>query len=90
MWQERARCRDTDTEVFFDPERYPEAFAVCGGCEVSSECYNFASKHDAVGVWGGRLVLPPVPVVTVHFEPWGISGSQLEETRIALSEPFSP
>ena len=55
-WQERARCRDYDPEVFF-PEKggsTREAKRICQGCEVRSECLDYALAHDErFGIWGG-------------------------------------
>ena len=55
-WQERALCAQTDPEAFF-PEKggsTREAKKVCGGCDVRSECLDFALAHDErFGIWGG-------------------------------------
>jgi WhiB family redox-sensing transcriptional regulator len=55
-WQERALCAQTDPEAFF-PEKggsTREAKRVCGGCEVRSECLEYALAHDErFGIWGG-------------------------------------
>ena len=55
-WQERARCREFDPEVFF-PEKggsSREAKRICVGCEVKSECLAYALAHDErFGIWGG-------------------------------------
>lgn len=55
-WQERALCAQTDPEAFF-PEKggsTREAKKVCMGCEVRSECLEYALLHDErFGIWGG-------------------------------------
>lgn len=64
-WQERGRCRDLDTELFYpssDNEspvqrqsREAAAKAVCGGCPVRSECLAWAlASGERFGVWGGK------------------------------------
>ncbi len=55
-WQERALCAQTDPEAFF-PEKggsTREAKRVCTGCEVRSECLEYALENDErFGIWGG-------------------------------------
>ena len=55
-WQERALCAQTDPEAFF-PEKggsTREAKRICSGCEVRSECLEYALQHDErFGIWGG-------------------------------------
>jgi WhiB family redox-sensing transcriptional regulator len=55
-WQERALCAETDPEAFF-PEKggsTREAKKICTGCEVRSECLDFALANDErFGIWGG-------------------------------------
>ncbi len=55
-WQERALCAQTDPESFF-PEKggsTREAKKICTGCEVRSECLEYALGHDErFGIWGG-------------------------------------
>ena len=55
-WQERALCSQTDPEAFF-PEKggsTREAKRICTGCEVRSECLEYALEHDErFGIWGG-------------------------------------
>ncbi|HEY4018390.1 MAG TPA: WhiB family transcriptional regulator [Pseudonocardiaceae bacterium] len=55
-WQERALCAQTDPEAFF-PEKggsTREAKRICLGCEVRSECLEYALEHDErFGIWGG-------------------------------------
>ena len=56
QWQERALCAQTDPEAFF-PEKggsTREAKKICQGCEVRSECLEYALAHDErFGIWGG-------------------------------------
>jgi WhiB family redox-sensing transcriptional regulator len=55
-WQERALCAQTDPEAFF-PEKggsTREAKRICTGCEVRTECLEYALEHDErFGIWGG-------------------------------------
>lgn len=56
QWQERALCAQTDPEAFF-PEKggsTREAKQICAGCEVRTECLEYALEHDErFGIWGG-------------------------------------
>lgn len=62
-WQEKAKCREVDPELFYLPyglrqnnkqKRINEAKAVCKQCPVISECLQFAlSTEEPFGVWGG-------------------------------------
>ncbi len=55
-WQERSLCAQTDPEAFF-PEKggsTREAKRICVGCEVRSECLEYALENDErFGIWGG-------------------------------------
>lgn len=55
-WQSDALCAQTDPEAFF-PEKggsTREAKKVCTGCEVRSECLEYALANDErFGIWGG-------------------------------------
>ena len=55
-WQEQALCAQTDPEAFF-PEKggsTREAKRICVGCEVKSECLEYALGQDErFGIWGG-------------------------------------
>lgn len=60
-WVYRARCRNEDPELFFPVGTNPPALIqtriakeVCSGCEVRTECLEWAmaTGQDA-GVWGG-------------------------------------
>ena len=55
-WQELSLCAQTDPEAFF-PEKggsTREAKRICVGCEVKSECLEYALAHDErFGIWGG-------------------------------------
>ncbi|GAB4915373.1 hypothetical protein MAHJHV30_45200 [Mycobacterium avium subsp. hominissuis] len=56
QWQDRALCCQTDPEAFF-PEKggsTREAKRICQGCEVKTECLEYALAHDErFGIWGG-------------------------------------
>ena len=55
-WQDYANCLGVDPDLFF-PERgasTKEAKGVCGGCEVKTECLEYALRHgEKFGIWGG-------------------------------------
>ena len=55
-WQGDALCAQTDPEAFF-PEKggsTREAKKVCTGCDVRSECLDYALQNDErFGIWGG-------------------------------------
>lgn len=55
-WQTDALCAQTDPEAFF-PEKggsTREAKRICDGCEVRSECLDYALANDErFGIWGG-------------------------------------
>ena len=55
-WQASALCAQVDPEVFF-PDKggsTKEAKRICQGCEVRSECLEYAlEREERFGVWGG-------------------------------------
>ncbi|MDQ0279209.1 WhiB family redox-sensing transcriptional regulator [Arthrobacter silviterrae] len=55
-WQTDALCAQTDPEAFF-PEKggsTRDAKKVCGGCNVRSQCLEYALANDErFGIWGG-------------------------------------
>jgi WhiB family transcriptional regulator, redox-sensing transcriptional regulator len=56
IWQNQARCRQYDPELFFDPRGRAErrAKAVCTRCSVRPQCLLLALESRAeFGVWGG-------------------------------------
>lgn len=52
-WLARANCVDANPNIFFDPERYGDALAVCAPCPVKEACRK--SRGGADGVWGGHV-----------------------------------
>lgn len=56
VWQADALCAQTDPEAFF-PEKggsTREAKRICDGCEVRSQCLDYALANDErFGIWGG-------------------------------------
>ncbi len=58
-WQDRARCRDHDVDIFF-PEDGGSARAakrICALCQVRLECLDYALRRaEPEGVWGGLTV----------------------------------
>lgn len=56
QWWDKARCAETDPEVFFPEQGEPneDAKQICRGCEVRAECLAWALRnHIEFGVWGG-------------------------------------
>lgn len=55
-WRDRSLCAETDPDAFF-PDKggsVREAKRVCLGCEVRSECLEYAlANEEDFGVWGG-------------------------------------
>lgn len=60
-WQDRARCRGMDTDLFFPDGKTGQAAvqaatakAVCRSCEVREECLDFAIRAKFLyGIFGG-------------------------------------
>jgi WhiB family redox-sensing transcriptional regulator len=63
-WQLEASCRGPQASVFFPPpqferkverlERERRAKAICSGCNVQSDCLNYAMTiKEPHGIWGG-------------------------------------
>lgn len=56
-WVTKARCPETDPEVFFPDERggsTKDAKKVCQGCPVKDPCLQWAlDNKQRFGVWGG-------------------------------------
>ena len=55
-WQAEAVCAETDPELFF-PEKggsTREAKRICAGCDVKTQCLEYALSNDErFGIWGG-------------------------------------
>jgi len=55
-WQAEAVCAETDPELFF-PEKggsTREAKRICAGCDVKTQCLEYALANDErFGIWGG-------------------------------------
>ncbi|MCV7252841.1 WhiB family transcriptional regulator [Mycobacterium hackensackense] len=62
-WRNRARCRDSDPDLFFHPDgersqarrrRLALAREICTTCPVKWECAGFALDNgEDFGIWGG-------------------------------------
>lgn len=56
-WRDRANCRGMDPAIFFsdlyDRSNQAVARATCAGCEVRSECLEYAIDNEREGFWGG-------------------------------------
>lgn len=63
QWQDSAACRDSDSELFFEPDnewpvvrmrREQAAKKICAACPVRADCLRFAeSGPEVFGIWGG-------------------------------------
>ena len=55
-WQDQANCLGVDPDLFF-PERGAstrEAKEVCRGCQVRTQCLEYALMNgEKFGIWGG-------------------------------------
>lgn len=55
-WAPAAKCLQADPDTFF-PEKggsTREAKRICAGCEVRSDCLEYALANDErFGIWGG-------------------------------------
>lgn len=55
-WAARARCADTDPEIFFPPGDDPatQARQICRQCPVRDDCLDYAlDAGEQYGIWGG-------------------------------------
>jgi WhiB family redox-sensing transcriptional regulator len=57
VWQERAACRNYPELSWFrssDERVHRAAIAVCDGCAVRRECFDYAVEaREPAGIWGG-------------------------------------
>ena len=54
-WQDKAACTSIDDpDIFFQPDRYPDALQWCDVCPVVTQCQQLGAGMGA-GVWGGRI-----------------------------------
>lgn len=60
-WQDKASCRDSGPELFFDSHRQAEAISVCRYCPVTAECLALADATEVAnfpgrvhGIYGGE------------------------------------
>lgn len=55
-WQEAAKCKGRNSEIFYPQRGVPTASAksLCKDCRVKQECLEYAIVHDErFGIWGG-------------------------------------
>ncbi|MGH8899929.1 MAG: WhiB family transcriptional regulator [Egibacteraceae bacterium] len=60
-WRDRAACLGQDTERFYPAgttgvalDLTAQAKAVCAGCDVRSQCLDYAmGTNQGAGIWGG-------------------------------------
>lgn len=53
-WRQKAACRDTETDTFFQADQGLAAKKVCRACPVVLECLQVSiENHEEHGIWGG-------------------------------------
>lgn len=54
-WRERSVCASVDPDLWFPDPGSSSAAAkrVCLGCEVRTDCLEYALEHGERGIWGG-------------------------------------
>jgi hypothetical protein len=52
MWRDDAACRGLPNDLFFLEPNFGLAMQVCRRCTVSRECFAYAVKTKAYGIWG--------------------------------------
>jgi WhiB family transcriptional regulator, redox-sensing transcriptional regulator len=97
-WQDFAACRGVDGEMFF-PEKggtTTDARRICQGCEVRTECLDFAlARHEQNGIWGGlsprerRKLTAPSAMTTQDDEALRLHGLGWTTAAIALAIGFT-
>ena len=94
-WRSRARCRGTDTALFYDlhPLAVAAAKTVCTRCPVRVECRDDAQQRgEEFGVWGGLAAderPPPRPPSSQPGQPPSISDDELYDL-MADADPNRP
>lgn len=79
-WQDRAACRNADTDLFYPPvetvgnnehsEYYEAARMICAGCPVQNECLDYANaEHIVEGMWGGLTKSQRAHARKTGYEP---------------------
>ena len=55
-WRDLGACRALDPDLFYPNRGEPVdlAKAICAECPVSSECLDWALRHERLGIWGGK------------------------------------
>jgi hypothetical protein len=60
MWQDHAACKG-QTDLFFDPDRYRDARAICLTCPVYLDCAEYRETYYLQiggGIWAGLSMEP--------------------------------
>lgn len=57
-WKESAKCKDFDTNIFFDKYEDDEKLRLavdnlCSECPVAKQCFAVGASQKEWGVWGG-------------------------------------
>lgn len=61
MWQDLAKCRGMETDLFFDlaeedPIVFDAAIKCCSLCPVRQQCEDTGIRDKECGIWGGNLL----------------------------------
>jgi WhiB family redox-sensing transcriptional regulator len=63
LWREKAKCKKMGTDTFFSDtdksskltiRKINQAKAICGDCDVQSQCLSYSLDNNIeYGIWGG-------------------------------------
>ena len=74
-WRDRAACRGTDTEDWFDENLEARCLRICASCPVRQECLDDAMRtehgQEAWGVRGGRTAATRM-LMDAGMPSWGL------------------
>jgi len=95
FWQDRGRCRDADSRIFFHPQnergaarlrRDRIAKNICANCDVRIECADYAVRaREPFGVWGG-LSEPERELIYARLDSHEYPRAKGEGLRVAAED----
>jgi WhiB family transcriptional regulator, redox-sensing transcriptional regulator len=54
LWMKQGACKNSDPDIFYNEETYPQARAICRTCPVIEQCLEHAMDWpETDGIWGG-------------------------------------
>ena len=89
-WRDRAACRGTNAEDWFDERLEARCLRICASCPVRQECLDDAMRvehgQEAWGVRGGRSAASRM-LMDAGTPSWGlpISGWEVDPVEAAVS-----